>query len=261
MGHASFIIQEHAKPKELICADHTFRLLYLAKKYIAKSAQFICLDVNNPLPFKDNSFSFVLTLDALHYVKNRSLAAREIERVVLSNGCLLALHLHNSQMPFEVWTSLFKKFPVKAFTEKRLVEDFFNTNMLDLSKTCNEQELISSNAISIVGANDDSTPQIFEGVASKFLSYKSHLIINPIYEISCRENSIILNRRFPNEEFAIENPFAQQLLPKQCVIPTTILTPGSRSVSKNLSGEQTEQVQRLMSQFVLINVPQGYGHE
>lgn len=96
VGQSSFVLSNYVKPKELFCADFTFRHLYLAKKYSTKEATFICLDANYPLPFKDGSFSSLLMLDAFHYIQGRASLAREMERLISSQGLLLLLHLHNS---------------------------------------------------------------------------------------------------------------------------------------------------------------------
>ncbi len=95
-GHASFIISTYVKPEGLVCADHTFKSLYLTKKYFATNAQFICLDANYPLPFKDDCFDSVFMLDALHYIKTRAQLANELKRVLYPQGLILLLHLHNS---------------------------------------------------------------------------------------------------------------------------------------------------------------------
>lgn len=269
-GHSSFVIQHHVDPQELICADHTFGSLYLAKKYMVKQAQFICLDANNPLPFKPGSFDSVLVLDALHYIKNRSLVASEIERILLSQSCFLALHLHNSlqhniaagkAMPPMSWISLFERFAIKALPDRELVEEFISSDRLDLTKDYDEQELNSSADVSIVGVGDSSFFKVFEGVQSEFLQEKSNLIINPIYELSRRGDRILLKRRFPDENFGKESPLAEKYLPERYILPAAFLRSGtSRAVAKEISSEQAgAEIEELMREFVVINAPQGYG--
>ncbi|MCK4240110.1 MAG: class I SAM-dependent methyltransferase, partial [Candidatus Atribacteria bacterium] len=54
-GHASFVISKYVNPDELICVDGEFKSLYLAKKYFS-NAEFINIDANYSLPFKDDIF-------------------------------------------------------------------------------------------------------------------------------------------------------------------------------------------------------------
>ena len=271
-GHASFIISNYAKPKEQVCVDYGFRNLYLAKKYFVENAEFICIDANYPLPFKNNTFDTIFMLDAFHYVYSRALLAREMERLLLPQGLLLLLHLHNAlsddlsidDMPLSPlnWVSLFQQLPVKALLERNIIEDFLLKNKLDLLKEYSEVELNASNAISLIGTKDSSLFSIYEGIETELLTHKGNLIINPIYSINRRGAKVILRRHFPSESFRREFTIIETYLPEEYVIDKhlhKIMKGRALNLAlTTVSEEDLHHVEYLMRKFIAINVPKNY---
>lgn len=260
-GHASFIISTYAKPKEMVCVDRAFRHLYQAKKYFAEDAEFICIDANYPLPFKNNTFDAIFMLDAFHYIDARASLAKEMERLLLPQGILLLLHLHNSlsynpaagkPLSPSGWVNLFQQLPAKASPEDNLVRDFILRNKLDLVKEYSEAELNSCNAISLIGTKDGSLFRVYEGIINDFLRHKENLIINPIYKMKERGEKILLEREFPSESFRKECPLTEQYLPQKCTINKRLVKGRSVCVS------DSDEIEDLMKKFVIINVPKNY---
>ena len=258
-GHASFVISNYVNPDELICVDGEFKSLYLAKKYFSNAAEFINIDANYQLPFKDGMFSSVLMMDAFHYVDARALLAKEFERVLDQRGMLLLLHLHNAlaenpaagkPLSPSAWRDLFDR-NVTALPEKRVVGDFILRDRLDLSKKYSEEELNSSDAIlMIAGVN----LECFDGIWKDIFKIKNNLVINPIYKMKEAGDKILLEREFPNELFRKEYPLTEQYLPERCEIDKRFVN--GRSVC--VSGEDEIEIENLMRKFVVINVPKNY---
>ena len=262
-GHASFIISDYVKPEELVCADHTFKSLYVAKKYFVKEAQFICLDGNYPLPFKDHAFDSVFMLDALHYIQTRAQLANELKRVQSPQGLLLLLHLHNSltynigagyPLTPQTWINLFKggALEIKAIPERRIVENFLLDNELDLAEEYSQNELNSSNAISIIASKDKSFFEVYGNIDKDFLSNKNNLAINPIYKMKKEGDKILLEREFPSEFFRREYPLTEKYLPERCEINKRFVNGRSLCVS------DSNEIVDLMRKFVVINIPEKY---
>ena len=259
-GHASFVISKYINPDELICVDGDFKSLYLAKKYFS-NAEFISIDANYQLPFKDNTFSSILMMDAFHYIDARALLAKEFERVLDPEGVLLLLHLHNAlvenvatvkPLSPSAWMGLFD-LNVMALPEKNIVEDFILRDRLDLSKNYSEEELNSSDAILIIGgADSDCFDELWEDILE--IKVKENLIINPIYKMKEEGDKILLEREFPSEFFRKEYPLTEKYLPERCEI-SKIFVDG-RSVC--VSGEDEIEIEDLMRKFVIINVPEKY---
>ncbi|MCL0072914.1 methyltransferase domain-containing protein [Dehalococcoidia bacterium] len=270
-GHASFVVSTCVKPHQLVCADHSFAHLYLAKKYFVKDATFICLDANYPLPFKDGTFSSILMLDAFHYIDARASLAREMERTLSPYGLLLLLHLHNSldynlaagkPLSPSGWLNLFQQLPVKALPEKNIVEDFLMRGRLDLTKQYTEDELNFSNAISIVGTRKKSLLQTYQDVWRDFLGNKSNLIINPIYSIEHKPDKIILRRKFPSESFRNEYRLTEKYLPEEYAINGELAEAiNGRTLNitcTEFSKKDFAHIEYLMRKFIVINVPEDY---
>ncbi|MFC1900293.1 class I SAM-dependent methyltransferase [Chloroflexota bacterium] len=272
-GHASFVLSKHVKPGKLVCADYSFRNLYQAKKYFVKDAQFICLDANYPLPFKDNSFSTVFNLDAFHYVRARSQLAGEMERLIMPEGVLLLLHLHNSMvsndtardgipLPPQNWIRLFKNLPFKAFPEKSIITDYIGNNSLDLTKEYTESELNADNAIHLLGTTDKALIKEYEGIDDELLKHRDNLIINPIYEIEKGNEGLILHRRIPSKPFGYEYPLTLEHFPENITLDKrlgNILEERKLDLTKAaISDEDLSVIEDLIKMFILIDVPENY---
>ena len=257
-GHASFVISKYVNPDELICVDGEFKSLYLAKKYFS-NAEFINIDANYQLPFKDGVFSSILMLDAFHYVDARALLAKEFERVLNQEGMLLLLHLHNAlaenlaagkPLSPSAWVGLFD-LNVMALPEKSIIEDFVLRDRLDLSKEYSEEELNSSDAILMIAGVD---LECFDGVWEDILNIKikENLIINPIYKMKEEGDKILLEREFPSEFFRKEYPLTEKYLPERCEIDKRFVNGRSIRIS------DSNEIEDLMRKFVVINVPEKY---
>lgn len=266
-GHASFILSNYTNTKDLVCADKLFCNLYLAKKYFVNDAEFVCLDANYPLPFKSKIFSTILMLDTFHYTHAHASLAKELERILYSEGLLLLLHLHNSlvynvnagmPLPPMVWANLFHNLEIKLLPEKNLIEDFILRNKLDLLKQYSESEIDSSNAISIIGSKNKSIFDIFEKIGNEFLIKKDNLIINPIYKIRNKNGRIVLERNFPSELFRKEYPLAEKYLPEKYIISGNLVKVIKGRVLDITKISDLKEIENLMRRFIIINVPKRY---
>ena len=259
-GHASFVVSKYVNPDELICVDGEFKSLYLAKKYFS-DAEFINIDANYQLPFKDDIFSSVLMIDAFHYVDARAPLAKEFERVLDKEGMLLLLHLHNAlvenvaagkPLSPSTWKGLFDNLDVMALPEKSIVEDFILRDWLDLSKKYSEKELNLSDAILMIGGADlDCFDEIWKGILKTEKS-KENLIINPIYKMKEEGDKILLEREFPIEFFRKQYPLTEKYLPERCEIDKRFVK------GRSVCFSDEDEVEKLMRKFVIINIPEKY---
>lgn len=271
MGHSSFLLSTYVRPKELICADYSFRNLYLAKKYFVEDAALVCLDANHSLPFKDGIFSSIIMLDAFHYIKGQSSLAREMERVISLPGLLLLLHLHNKlkenlaagqPLTPDGWINLFQNVPFKLLPEKSVVEDFIYRNKINLVKDYSKDDLNSSDALVIIGGGNNSNLYIHQDVWVNILENKNNLIINPCYTIERKVDSVILSRKYPSESFKNEYPLMKKYLPEECIIngmAAKAITGRNLDINSIKFSEYDQlRIEELMRKFVIINVPKNY---
>lgn len=268
VGHSSFLLSRYVQPRELVSADGAFHRLHLARKFMAPSAHFLCLNANQPLPFKKAAFNVAMVLDALHYLRSPARVVRELEGLLLPDGLLLLLHLHNSlqfnrapgkPLPPASWSRMLERFSFRALPERRLVENFLFRDELDLSGEHTEEELDSSPAIDLVSGGGEGDFRLYPEASRGYFAKREKLVVNPAYEIKQEGESLLLKRVFPQGAFQREFPLASSHLPESYRTERGLLKEvGGREVSQEFIQAQGKAVQEMMGRFILLNVPQGY---
>ena len=264
-GHSSFVISKYVEPQLLCCADSIYRNLFLARKYFVQSAEFVCLDANSPLPFKDRIFSTIMMSDAFHYVYGRAYLAREMECALIQGGLILLPHLHNSlaynrsagyPLTPQAYTNLFDSdhLEVKVMPERRIVENFLFSNKLDLVEKYSEDKLNSANAMMLMATSGSSLFKVYDRVNRDFLSVKNNLVINPLYEMKPKDDSIVLVRS--SHKFSLlfgdYYPLTEKYIPEKYEISKEFVSGRKAHIS------DLEKAEDLMKRFVIINVPENY---
>jgi len=272
MGHASFILSRYIDAENFVCADHTFKNLYLAKNYFIKGAQFLCLDGNYSLPFKDDVFESVFMLDSLHYIKSRYRLATELKRVSDPQGLILLLHLHNSlshnigagyPLSPREWSNLFESndLIIRVIPEDLLIESFLSDDQIDFNQSYSESSLDSANAISLIAIRDQSLFDLKYKFEPNRLSGSCSLILNPLYKLSVNNGKIFLVKETLND-FTKEYKISNKFLPNTYEIDDNIgklLGGGALSISLGeLDSSQLEVSNDLVSKFILLVVPKNY---
>jgi SAM-dependent methyltransferase/uncharacterized protein YbaR (Trm112 family) len=248
-GHASFVISNYINPDELVCVDADFRNLYLAKKYFSKG-EFININANEQLPFKNHIFSSVLMMDAFHYIHAKSLLSKELSRIAESDGNIVLLHIHNSLVenvaagipitPSNL-QNLFEDSNIKILPEEKIIRDFIQHSQLNLKDDWGQEDLSSSNLILIKSPYREDISKLWD----KINPTESELIINPIYKIKSKnENKIHLELEFPSEYFRKEYPITESFL--------------VHDYELDLNNLDSTLIENLIRKFILINVPKKY---
>ena len=269
-GHVAYVLSKNVSPKKLICIDRDYTLLQIAKRFFASDAEFICQDLNNPLPFKDGVFSLIIMLDSYHYVANRARLANDIERMLRSNSVLLISHLHNSLVETIArgfvleplgWESLFSKLKIKSIPEKELIVGLINENKLDLKKEYPIAELNKSRAITIIGTNDLELFKVYNNVHKPLLDGSKNLIINPIYNIRAKNGKIVLERKVSDERFRTEFPLSMKHFPKFIDLDksfTNILEGRKLKLPSKMPKNEQNGIEDMIRNFIILEVPKRY---
>jgi len=267
-GHASFVLSKNMNPKKLVCADDNYTLLFLAKRFMAMDANFICLDANSPLPFSDNFFSSIVMMDSLHYLPNRALIGKECRRMLKKHGLLLLLHLHNAlkdninigfALSPSTWKGLFQWLNPSLIPENSLIEDLMLRFELDLTKTYNNEILNGSNAVSLIGTEDNVLFDKYYNLDSYLEKNLQNPIINPIYKLKHRNKEVILERKPPNDIFVVEYPLSMRFLPKEySVSPEVLKTIENQKAGKLYNVSKDKMFSEMLRRFIFIDTPKGY---
>lgn len=93
LGH--FLRPWVARSGPAIGSDMVYSHLWLARRFVAPLAQFVCFDANGPFPLADNCVTASFSHDALHYFQQKDHAVAELRRVSTDDLVLIG-HAHNA---------------------------------------------------------------------------------------------------------------------------------------------------------------------
>ncbi len=269
-GHGSYVISRNAKPKIHVCADMDYTLLFIAKKYFAPEAQFLCIDANDPLPLKDDIFSSIIMLDSTHYVSNRGVVGSECQRTVKDDGSLVWLHLHNalsentsSGFPLSPsqWSNLMGHMGTTILPEDRVINQYMEEKKLDLKANYSESEINSSGALCIVGTKDEGIIRAYDNIEYPSLESVGTAMINPIYEFNSQGSGIRLTRTDVNKIYRTEYPLTFKYLPPSYSIQGNLSRYFQGRYLKptgSLTSDDKRKLDEMLKKFLIIQAPEKY---
>lgn len=227
-------------PKSLVVGlDFNFTLLYLARRFVAPSALYVCADGAGRLPFVDGAFEASLCADAFNYLSDRSRAAKELLRV--TRGPLLLSRLADPSFrgrgafePLEpaAYLELFAARSPRLHRDRDLLENFLTTRTLDLSKPSGGRDDVLTLVAGVDAAVHPGADYFVRGDR-----------LNPIYEATEDGDRLQLRRRFLSEKFSAVLAGAGDVLPETLTV-----------TREQIASADPDLVRR----FVLLDLPPNY---
>jgi SAM-dependent methyltransferase len=238
-GHLSRALSKRIPRGVIVGLDLSFTLLYLARRFVAPTALFVCADASATLPFRDGAFEAALCADTFNYLRDRAATARELLRIV--KGPLLLSRLadpsfrgrgsHEPLQP-DAYLSMFAPRGPRLHRDRDLLEAFLKTRSLDLNRT---------------SASRDEVLTLTAGVEAKVWPGADYFVsgseLNPIYETREEGDRIHLKRRFISERYAEVYRAYDEFLPE------------SLSVTREQIAARDPE---LVKKFVLLDLPDNY---
>lgn len=185
-------------PKSVVAGlDLNFTLLYLAKRFVAPGALYVCADASGRLPFRDGAFEAALCADTFKYLADRAGAARELLRV--TRGPIVLSHFvdptfQGAGLPApldpQACLEMFSARAPRLHAEREIVDAFLSRRELDLTRPGPTKDDIASLTAGV-------EPRVYPG-ADYFVSGSA---LNPIYEVREEGGSVHLRRRFISDKY------------------------------------------------------------
>lgn len=213
-GHLEVALSRRIPRGIFVGLDLNFTLLYLARRFLSPSSLFVCADASAPLPFRDGAFEAATCSNTFNYLPDRPATARELLRV--TRGPILLSHLDDpsfhgrgAQTPLgpEAYLGMFAGRSPRLHRERDLLDSFFRTRSLDLTRTADSaNEVLSLTA----GVEAKAWPGADYFVAGSQL--------NPIYEMQEEGDTIRLQRRFLSERHSEAYRAYDEFLPERLTV-------------------------------------------
>jgi SAM-dependent methyltransferase/uncharacterized protein YbaR (Trm112 family) len=264
MGHHAFIISSFFPQKEIICTDSSFINLFLAKRFLAPRAEFICLDANDPLPFRERKFNIIFSSDALHYLYSKKLILQEIGRISQEEAIVLLMHLHNlggqnpvagSPLTAEGWLRLCLFPHAKLLPELRVFEDFLQKDSCNLLDACPPVQLKQANAFMLIASNSAGVFKNYSNIGEQYFYPDKGVVLNPLYRRQRKTDAVRLSKKWPTDFIRLENLPVDKIMPDSCSLDEEIV----RSVQDNQIAQiDIPKISELMRKLIFIRAPKNY---
>jgi SAM-dependent methyltransferase/uncharacterized protein YbaR (Trm112 family) len=255
-GHVMHHLGSRANPVPTVGVDRNFFQLWVARRWIAPNADYVCADAAAPLPFCDDAFGAAVCTDAFHLFPNQRACLAELRRcggyVVIDrigNG-LLEPHDVESELDPAGYVDLLDGAPFRMVGQRGLVADYLAGRGPALAKQQPIAEFAEEKWLSII---IDPTERSFTDHADFAIAPhgEGRLGVNPIYRVERREDEVRLLFEFPSTWYAFENA---DMLAYHCA--------GIRLTAQEFAaaraGQRGARTDDLVRRFVLIGMPQHY---
>jgi SAM-dependent methyltransferase/uncharacterized protein YbaR (Trm112 family) len=260
-GHITRSLLRQANGELVIGANKSFLEAYVAKRWVAPEAQYICCDNDESLPFPDGAFAVVLCSDAFHYFENKMICARELERLTRDDGFFMMVWVHNANvrlphdglpLPPEGYHQLVTKTPHRLVADRTVLSRYLQKEGPPLGHQADLADLAHEPLLSLVVSHRN---EVFEdyGLFQNWPHGEGVLGFNPLYTEHQRDCSgrICLRRVFPSTFYEQDHAECKAYLPEMIDL--------SLDVQEDLaSGVRTPEIERLIERYVLMDIPKRY---
>jgi len=238
-GHLSSALSKRIPRGMIVGLDFNFTLVYLAKRFVAPSALFVCADASARLPFRDGAFEAALCSDTFNYLPDRAGAAQELMRTV--RGPLLLSRLadpsfraRGGQAPLEpaAYLSMFAARSPRLHRDRDLLDAFLKRRALELTGST----VSTSDVITLTAGVE---PKVWPG-ADYFVTGTE---LNPIYDVQEEGDALRLKRKFISDRYAEVYRAYDEFLPESLTVTREQIASGDPE---------------LVRKFVLLDLPHNY---
>jgi SAM-dependent methyltransferase/uncharacterized protein YbaR (Trm112 family) len=257
-GHLTRLLSSLATGTDVLLTDLDFWKLWLAREMIAPGCQPVCCNADLPLPFADGAFSAIACSDAFHYVRAKQLLAREMVRLVGTDGVIALTHLHNrfcknpapgSPLSPAWYRQLFEGYGARVFRESGLLDKFLSGRVVDLTQTSPDDQLQMEPALCLIATRLQGVCRVYEGLGAQQLCGTPR--INPLYILDESGAAAFLRRQFPSASYEAEFEVCKRYLPERVQLPEGAL-------EAVRAGRWDDVLKDLSECFIILDLPRRY---
>lgn len=257
-GHLMYHLAVRPDPVRTVGVDRNFFQLWVARRWIAPDAEYVCADAAKPLPFTDSAFSAALCTDAFHLFTDQPGALAELRRcaerdtVIIDRVGNALLEPHDSEAEREPrgYLDLLGDRPHRMIGESELLAGYLAGHGPDLRRDRSAEEFAREKWLSLVTSEDGTLFREY-GPFGHVPHAAGRLTVNPIYRVDRIGDQVRLLFEFPSTWFAFEN--AGMLAYHAAGIRLS-----EAEFAAAVAGERTEQTDELVARYVLIGIPDRY---
>ena len=257
-GHLMYHLGVRPRPCHAVGVDRNFFQLWIGRRFIARSGDFVCADATEPLPFADGAFSASVCSDAFHYLPEPRNCLSELRRCArartvfidrVGNRLLEPRDGEWERTPQE-YLDLMAGTSSRMVSESELVEDYLEGRGPQLAAVRGATEFEGDKWLSIVTSED---PQLFvdHGLLDGVPHAAGHLGLNPMYAVDTNDAGVRLTFEFPSTWHAFENG-------GMLAYHASGLTMSRADFDAVRTGRTTALTDELVRRFVLIGMPETY---
>jgi SAM-dependent methyltransferase len=243
--------------------DRDFFLLLVASHSVAPGASFVCCDLEEGLPFADESLGGVISVNTVHFLRNKALLAASLERVLRDGAPVLICALRHSadpgafrnfSLPPQGYARVFQAFEPRFYATDTVVDCYRRGHAPGDADTRDPEKLVTAPFIEMSGQKG-FRPPLVERAFSGWPHASGDLGINPLYQPAPgvqTGDKVSFDLTLPSEAYARDS---RHLLDSMCphvVIPEAV-------IEAIRSGKRIPAMAPLIESLALIDLPAGYG--
>lgn len=260
VGHLTHFFTASRPGRTVIGSDRDFFRLFVAKRYVAPAANYVCCTADMALPFAEGSISSIFCSDAFHLFMHRAMSLREMKRVLTQQGLITLACFGNArvepregyELTVEGYRRLFAGFEHVLVGEDTMISHYLEKRTPDLTQVDSDETLGRQKWLSVVAARNREA-FVASTAFPRFPHAEGRLQLNPIYAVDSRTPSgdLELRLEFPSEWYRFENGSYLRYAPEKVRVSGEVL----RALDERQSHPELDA---LVRQFVVIGLPERY---
>ncbi len=264
-GHLSAVVTSLCPEVTIIVSDIDFANLMITSRFLVPGTPAICIDVELPLPFADDTFDGLFCVDGLHYVRSKRALLSEVDRVVSKEGgAWVFAHVHNaagenvsagSPLDSDGYRKRFAFGEQRLLPEAGILDQVKRDGSLDLTASPENEEVAKSNALTLVGARGGELWRRHERLDEAMTRRHDLIALNPIYRAEKDGNGFMASAQWPSEALHTECTASGQWIPETVSFDGELV---EEIVAARKTGFLSERVRHLVLSFVLVCLPACY---